>query len=373
LKTSKRSIKCFSSAKYPISHPPKFSSTFHDFTADHFIPKYNVHNLPSENIESKRYSDKLQFFHLKQDRQQAAAKPNIVFNATSISSLITFINNENILSEPSVTVRKPQDTMPLNETIEREGNDFSRFATLIKSKQDESFHYFPNMNQAPEIELPIGLELPGIADDIQFSSTVQELIAPSLAKMNIVNELPNVADLEAESNRKLVQDNSSKANEKDSTDLPSLPKAVESVKVSTTTTAIVPPPPPPIPASFIPPPPPIQSNLSDKKPEPKEPQPADARSSLMQAIRNAGGKSKLRSAPAADEQAPTTTKKQAVAPPADLMSDLHAKLAMRRRGIAGTKEAKKEKASLIEKVRSNIPHLQDTSDNESSNSDTEWD
>ena len=135
--------------------------------------------------------------------------------------------------------------------------------------------------------------------------------------------------------------------------------------------------PPPIPQNVIPPPPPIPSAAAPQKPsesKPKVPQSDDSRSSLMQAIRNAGGKKMLR-IPAADEQTPTVTKKKPTpAPTGDLMSDLHAKLAMRRRGIAGSKEAKKEKVSLMGKVSSLIPppSKRSESDDDSNSSDNDW-
>ena len=185
--------------------------------------------------------------------------------------------------------------------------------------------------------------------------------------MNIINELPNVADLiEAETIKKSVG-TSQKVSEVAQTQL--------AEKVIVPLPPPIPvniPPPPPIPQNFIPPPPPVPAapNVSI---EPSVSQPSDVRSSLMAAIRNAGGAKKLRSvAAAAEEQVPMTKKKVSTAPAGDLMSDLHAKLALRRRGIAGTKEAKKEKVSLMEKVSSLIPPPTE-SDDESSSEDTDWD
>jgi WAS protein family homolog 1 len=380
LKGSKKAIRIYSPAKYPISNPPKFSPTFQkDFEATSDIDfSYTLQANPFDKPEEKKYSDKLQFFHLKRSRQSTLEKPNLVFNTKSINSLITFVNNENIILNDAIPkTRIKEQTVTVDES---DTNDFSRFSTLMKNKQDaDNFHYFPNMNQAPEIELPIDLpDLPGIANDISFSISDQELIAPSLAKMNIINELPNVAELiEAETNKKIQE-------EKISLVAPTMEVKSSSSVVSAPSVPVnIPPPPPPIPQNFIPPPPPIpMSAVADKKPaeptqpQPKVPQSEDSRSSLMQAIRNAAGKSKLRSIPAADEQAPTAAKKKPQAAPAgDLMSDLHAKLALRRRGIAGSKEAKKEKASLMEKVSSLIPEPSKRSESEddSGSSDNDWD
>lgn len=371
LKGSKKAIRIYSSAKYPIANPPKFQPTFQQaLTTNEIDFNYNLQNVPAENIDFKRYSDKLQFFHLKRSRQQISEKPNLVFNTKSINSLITFVNNENIVLNEISAKSKPKDFKATVENELDDTTDFSSFSTRMKTKHDnEHFHYFPNMMQAPEIDLPMDLpDLPGIADDISFSIPDQELIAPSLAKMNIVNDLPNVAELmEAESTKKL-QEIQQPSEEKTKT------KVVEPPPVPINI-----PPPPPIPQNFVPLPPPIpKESAKVEHVSLSEPKGDDVRSSLMQAIRNAGGKSKLRSIPAADEQPTVASKKKPQAPPTgDLMSDLHAKLAMRRRGIAGSKEAKKEKASLMDKVSSLIPpppkRTADSSDDDSSSTENDWD
>lgn len=370
LKGSRKAIRIYSPAKYPIAKPPTFVPTHLEFTTKEIDFNYNLQNIPFDSMEGKKYSDKLQFFHLKKTRSQATAKPSLVFSTKSVNSLITFVNNENIiLNEPTLRVRAA-DPKPERSNENDDMTDFSRFSSLMKSKHDaDSFHYFPNMNQAPDIELPMDLpDLPGIADDISFSISDQELIAPSLGKMNILNELPNVAELiEAESSKKLQE--TAKLETKH-------PEVKASLDVPPAA-PIAAPAPPPVPQNFIPmPPPPPMSIASSSKSEstPSVPPPDDVRSSLLQAIRNAGGKAKLRSVPAADEQEPQTAKKKPQAAPAgDLMSDLHAKLAMRRKGIAGSKEAKKEKASIMEKVSSLIPPpaKRDSTD-DSSSSDSDW-
>lgn len=372
LKGSKKAIRIYSSAKYPIANPPKFQPTFQQaLTTNEIDFSYNLQNVPAENMDFKRYSDKLQFFHLKRSRQQISEKPNLVFNTKSINSLITFVNNENIVLNEISVKAKPKDNKATAENELDDTTDFSSFSTRMKTKHDiENFHYFPNMMHAPEIDLPMDLpDLPGIADDISFSISDQELIAPSLAKMNIVNDLPNVAELmEAESTKKL-QEIQQPAEEK--TKLKVLEPPALPINI---------PLPPPIPKNFVPLPPPIpkESVKVEQVPPSLPPQGDDVRSSLMQAIRNAAGKSKLRSIPAADEQPTVVSKKRPQAPPTgDLMSDLHAKLAMRRRGIAGSKEAKKEKASLMDKVSSLIPpppkRAAESSDDDSSSTENDWD
>lgn len=99
---------------------------------------------------------------------------------------------------------------------------------------------------------------------------------------------------------------------------------------------------------------------------------------MMKAIRDAAGKSKLRTIPAADEEVPNTKKKPLQkAAPMNLMDDLHQKLSMRRKGIAGSKEARKEKSkSMLATVSSLIPpppkKVIDSDESDSSLSNDDW-
>lgn len=375
LKGSKKAIRIYSPAKFPIMSPPKFITTFDkDFTTSNIDFSYNIRNIPFDNADPKQYADKLQFFHLR-NRLQKPEMQSLVFTTKSVNSLITFVNNENIiLNETSPKLRSVNQAAS-KELDENDSTDFSRFSTLMKSKHDnEHFLYFPNINQAPEIELPTDLpDLPGIVDDISFSFNMsdQELIVPSLAKMNIINELPNVADLiEAESSKKLKEAENKTSSDKKSTESQ---KPIVSRDPPSAPTYIPPPPPPPVPINLIPMPPPVTAaKMPEKQTKQILPESGDDRSSLMQAIRNAGGKSKLRSFAAADELSPVEKKKVQAAPAGDLMSDLHAKLALRRRGIAGSKEAKKEKASLMDKVSSLIPPPPKRTESDNESSDSEW-
>lgn len=340
--------------------------------------------------ETKKPSDKLEFFHLKKLKPDKPKKQSIVFKVKSINSLITFINNENLIYQDPLSQKSKYseylDYVPFSADDEDDTTDFSRLTKALKqtNRQDnENFHYFPNMNQAPDFELPLDLpDLAGIAGDIMFSMSDQELIAPSMGRMNIINDLPNVEVLVAEANKKtqeiVVASTSSSSTQiipplvssESSVPPPPPPPAIPiQIAIPSAPSIIVPPPPPPIPAM-------VMSEIKSVNSTPKIAKPPDdMRSNLMAAIRNAG-KSALRSVAAREEDdRNSSTKKPPAKPAGDLMSDLHAKLAMRRRGIAGNKEARKEKASLMEKVSSLIPPPVSASsdDDEESNSNDDWD
>lgn len=368
LKTSKKAIRMFSPARYPVEEPKKFKPTFDSTFQPGEVDLHYKLDLPLERTDYKQYGDKLQFFHLKSPKIEVSKQPNLVFNITSINSLITFVNNENLYLKDSMKSKENQ-LQPVEQKVDDDTTDFSRFSTMIRSKQHgDNFHYLPSFNQAPEFEFPLDLpDLEGIAGDISFSVPDEELIEPTFRTMNIVNDLPNVTEL---METKKIE----------------YPVPMQPPSIPVDLPLPPPPPPPPIPQLLIPPPPPppmpmnIQSTVSvTNQPVP---QVDDARSSLMRAIRDAAGKAKtkMKTIPAADEQPSEEVKKPKQQPPTlDLMSDLHHKLMLRRKGIAGSKEAKKEKSSMMAKVSSLIPpppKKPPSSDSNSSdsdrNDDDEW-
>ncbi|KAG5668052.1 hypothetical protein PVAND_016008 [Polypedilum vanderplanki] len=366
LKKSKKAIRMFSPARYPIENPPKIKPTFDStFNPGEIDFNYKL-DLPFEPTDYKQYSEKLQFFHLKSPRRSVPEKSSLIFTTNSINSLITFVNNENLYLKDTAKL-KEREIQQQQEPKDDDTTDFSRFSTMIKSKQHgDNFHYLPSFNQAPEFEFPLDLpDLDGIAGDISFSVPDEELLEPTFKPMNIVNDLPNVAELIEE--KKAAQITVEEFKE---IPVPPLPPVILAPPP--------PPPPPPIPVNVpLPPPPPPSSVAVQNIPMPPV---DDARSSLMKAIREAGGKAKLKSVPAADEQVSDqiVKKKPTQAPAMDLMSDLHQKLMLRRKGIAGSKEAKKEKSSIMGRVSSLIPpppkkgESDSDSNSDSGNDENDW-
>lgn len=240
LKMSKKAIRMYSPARYPIENPLRIEPTFdNSFNMGEIDFNYKL-DLPLETSEFKQYSDKLSFFHLKSPRHQTQPKPNIIFSTTSINSLITFINNENLYLRDSIR-QKEKEVSNEQQRVTDDTTDFSRISTLIRNKQQaDNLHYFPSFHQAPEFEFPLDLpDLEGIAGDISFSISDSELISPALWSMNIVNDLPNINELmEAESSKK------EKVFEP-----PSIIKDIPIASIPP------PPPPPPIPQNLAIPPP----------------------------------------------------------------------------------------------------------------------
>ena len=357
---SKRAIKILSSNKFP-KPSYKFVGTFEGFTQEPIDFNYRLSEscLSYDDPELRKCSDKLQFFHLRDRTNNEREIPTFTIK-TSINSAITFLNsanNDNIILNALDNHKQPKPSA--NETS-NDSVDFNRIS--LKRSMRTSLIYLPSTNQAPEIELPQDLpNLAGIADDISFSTLDNDFIVPSSKWMKSV-DLPNIAEL--------IEEND-KAKALIPPPPPEIAKLANFEQSSSSQVEVIP---PPIPNIAPPPPPP---NFM-KAPEPITkaiPVSPDARSSLMQAIRGAAGKAKLRAATNKGSQDTNEGSQKKKLPPAtggDLMSDLHAKLALRRRGIAGTNDSKK-KASIMDKVSSLIPPPRDdASDGSSSESDSEW-
>lgn len=203
LKKSKKAIRMYSPARYPIENPPRIKPTF-DSKSFSSMGEINFNyklDLPLESTQFKQYSDKLSFFHLKRNRPQVPQKPNVIFNTSSINSLITFINNENLYVKDSI-IQREKEIQAVD--VATDDTDFNRFSSMIKNKQQTEFHYHPSFYEAPNFDFPLDLpDLQGIAGDISFSVPDSELLTPALWSMNIVNDLPNINELiEAKTNIK---------------------------------------------------------------------------------------------------------------------------------------------------------------------------
>lgn len=209
---------------------------------------------------------------------------------------------------------------------------------------------FNLMFQVPQIVVPLVLpDLPGIVDDEKFilDLNTQSPIAPSSAVTTptVHLDLPISPDqnidsfdqfslhsesISKEESSKSIDDEISKRGPPSPPPPPSLP----------------PPPPPP------PPPEPIISNEEQPTVKAQDvhksipPSITDDRSSLMAAIRNAGGvgRAKLRHTTTGDKK---DDRWSSASVGGDLMADLHATLALRRKGIAGSNVSALERMAIL--------------------------
>ena len=213
--------------------------------------------------------------------------------------------------------------------------------------------------------MPLTLpDLPGIVDDEKFvlDLTSQSPIAPSSAAVTptVRLDLPTPVSASEENNFPSEQsvpnlpnfsDNKISTSEVVSPPpppLPSLNQSLEKQALSSQVQIQAPPPPPPPP----PPPAPVEETKQSGTKQPSTLAPkasvTDDRTNLMAAIRDAGGigRAKLRHTVPAEK---ANDRFSSASVGGDLMADLHAKLSMRRKGIAGSG------MNALERISSKIP------------------
>lgn len=298
LKGAKKATQVFSSSRYPASETfREYVSAFSD------APPLELkrHKVKSKHLPSTYEPlDKLQFYHVNvfSDKKQEKLEGlgDIPEDVNCVNNLLLYNSGKNLYKNFVIAdaLKGPRNIKEEDDNditdIGPAPHSISERSTLTKSTT-QNYFYTPQIGEVPALDVPLDLpDLPGIADDLHYVSEVGPGIAPSaVVTPNIIEnvDLPVIVQSEPE------------------------PKEPDLPNVS------LPPPPPPIielpkppPAEIDPTPEPqlISKKIEDlpKPPEVKEetqlpktdvPPQNDVRSSLMEAIRKAGGsgKAKLRS------------------------------------------------------------------------------
>ncbi|RDD43257.1 WAS protein family-like protein 1 [Trichoplax sp. H2] len=277
---------------------------------------------------------------------------------TSVSSLLLFNSQENPYKKYITLDPLAGAVTKTRSTIEQEANALGDAPVTISQRQGmerkpmESYFYVPNLGDVPEFDVPSFLpNLSGVADDVTFDVDNEISIAPSAGF--VFPDLPTV----------------------ETTPVPTANGGTEAAAPPPPPSGGAPPPPPPPPPPAAPgqggpappPPPPAPENVPpppppppapENAPAPPPPPPADdgskggttipavdsGRSSLMDAIRSAGGsgKAKLKSVKERKKERKAKQEEEESKPlvgGGDLMGDLKAKLLSRRKGISGKKDS----------------------------------
>lgn len=369
-----KATKVFSSAKYPANEVYKdYECTVEtENSITNLKPNIKIKSkqLP---LESHDIKDKLQFFHMKVKnkllRKNVEVTPgeglgSLPDDLDSVSSLLLFNTSENlykkyVMLDPLGFVTKTK------QILEDEGKREIGAAPQTMMQNDPAeyklganYFYSPTLEEVPQLDMPLDLpDLPGIAGDLRYSVDSGPSIAPSVTTTPAISELPSL--------------------------FPDSPSAPADSALPDTAPPPPPPPPPPLLPDISPPsPPPTQvpvkepvvsidapqespkSTSSIKEPLMVESKvdpggkESDARANLMEAIRNAGGsgKAKLRSVVDRKQEAKRMRQEEEDINKeggGNLMADLHAKLALRRKGISGLKQ--EGSAGAIERVLNMIP------------------
>ncbi|XP_055706280.1 WASH complex subunit 1 [Phlebotomus papatasi] len=335
----KKAITIYSPAKYPAGDKIQDIEVTFPEQKEPRVRLNDDYTVESslDPVSQKRLQDKLHFYHVRKfvDRSSESIPEGLgapPYNMTSINSFLLYNTTENPYEhykkvDPlSGTIRTTSSSTALeDESQKMEAAPLSISNRNAQPKKvPDSFFYTPQFDEAPALEVPDDLpDLPGIAGDITFSE------GPS--KIRTVEDTVKSTLLPTD----------------DEIDLNISIRKVENAPKETPKMPDVPSPPPPPPPQPLPDLPSTSTPLPKEAPGGKLPPMTDARSNLMEAIRQAGGKTKLRAA----EQKPAG-KRETPAPAAgDLMADLHNKLSMRRKGISGAKDV----SGMMDKMSALIP------------------
>lgn len=357
LKGNKKAIKIFCSAKYPATEDFTFYSSVYPHQSSFSEMKLSNRRFTSKhpNPDDHVMTEKLQFsdFHFNEHSKRSLTGEGLgrlPRDCRFVSSLLLFNTSENpyqryVMSDPLRGVSK------MKKNLENEDDDDAMgsapLSILQREQLDhqigENYFYSPGLGQVPEIDVPLDLpDLPGIANDLAYSADIGPAIAPSLPLTNyptlpeILPEVPNVAVTFPSHPPKPAKHVPPPPPE---VLLPSIPVSNTTSNLPSAPLAPPPPPPPPPPVEELPQP--TKDNEPKAKPiggAPKEvTNPGDARANLLESIRQAGGKKKLRDVKDRKIEAKKKKEEAKVSGGPEFMEELFSKLLMRRRGISGAR------------------------------------
>ncbi|XP_015122935.1 WASH complex subunit 1 [Diachasma alloeum] len=362
---SMKAVKMFSDAKYPaystyqeyqvivdpkaLQRNPEARETSTSSDKKRPKPTDSGQSLTTVNYYSPELNlkEKLHFYYVMGKSLQKRPEECLQkFNIDKVSSVSALLMNESSLED----LKQPASSKERAEQMQDAPDSIGQ-PWRSSDIESPSYLYAPMLGEVPQINVPAILpDLPGIVDDERFvlDLTSQCPITPSstVTSPTVRIDLPDTAII--------TERPENKQNELQLDPL-NLPNMGDSALQQGPSLPPPPPPPPPpqlLPETFstvppvpstpaAPPPPPPPAPEAHPPPEPKIPvkTPAavggDDRGNLMASIRAAGGvgKAKLRQTRSIIEQ--TEDRFSSASVGGDLMADLHAKLAMRRKAMTG--------------------------------------
>uniref|UniRef100_A0A2R5LK31 Putative was protein family log 2 n=1 Tax=Ornithodoros turicata TaxID=34597 RepID=A0A2R5LK31_9ACAR len=364
IRGTNKATKVFSSYKYPAAEGVReYVPAFHE-DEEIFLPKQRAPRMPHVTPDEQVLKEKLQFFNVRTPAQEPPGAGTLLegvgplpLSTDSVCSLLLFNTWENPYTnypelDPVPIVRKGQveeftsgpflDAAPVSISMGLQG---------ASPGQTGTFSYHPGLGQVPVMDVPLALpDLPGVADDLSYSVEQECPIAPSWPAGVDLPELPDVAV-------------GGEIGTEPEPEPPEVPPPVVHIPVIEQVEL----------PEVAPDPPATEEPQAVEKQVPVAEPVNDARASLLESIRQAGGRPKLRSAGQRREKAAPK-----VEPGGDLMSDLRSKLQLRRKGISGANQREsspKEKETFkspLDRMVSMIPAPPEDDGGDTTGTDEGW-
>lgn len=334
-----KAIKIFSPVKYPGSSvsdnvPATFSLL--NRTDIKMNTNYTLQN--KLNASMRPIEEKLQFYRvpklpksnpmIKSSASQLSVRP-FPCDTESINNILLFNESKILFGRSSMESKTTSQTYRPHRSLAgiKSGDERSTAAAsnihsiplpvlnrnLNTKRHNDHLFYTPNISRAPELDIPHDLpDLPGIADDIEFNvgNLDDLLIVPNQLTAGI--DLPDVTEIaQVPSTSQAIESTAKAMTTANASEVHIKSSSVSMTPISPSVPPPPPPPPPPVSVSVSvasppppPPPPPPPASLSSNEQQivKSEPLPkprfeeANPHSTLMNAIRQAGGvgKAKLR-------------------------------------------------------------------------------
>lgn len=332
---AKKATQVFSSCKYPAANVNRqYISVFNINEGQRLSITRNPVKCASTTPVDETL-ETLQFYHVKIKQTSNKLKTNGLGktpkDVVSLNEVLLYNTGKNVYSKYEmsdtlvVSQQEPKNEYEAHLDIGAAPLSISDRINSSKSVLD-SFSYAPNLGDVPTIDVPLDLpDLPGIADDMRFTTHSDSTIAPSVATTPNIPDLPPITDLPIEN-----------------VEPPPLELPLPPIEPEEST-----------PEEIIKQEAPV---VIEERSQPAVPDQTDAHASLMEAIRKAGGSKKANLKTAESKNVEETPDKKV--PVNDLMKDLYAKLAMRRKGISGSKtesSVEVDGKSAMDKISAMIP------------------
>lgn len=328
---AKKATQVFSSSKYPAENINRQYKSIFDqkqvLPIKKFDYEYKSSQVGDENLEA------LQFYYVKvkakaekSSTQSIQGLGELPSDLETINDILLFNTGRNAYDKEKSLDRSNNSLLNTN----RKGRDDSEVdigaAPFSMSQgqglgmqkiQGENYFYSPHLGNVPTIDVPLDLpDLPGIADDLRYTIEQEPNIAPSVSVMNLhlgntIPDLPEIEDNTEEKHQNLqthaeIEKNDNKVVTNTAPAVDNTQTVVSVPSAATTTGQEVKT---------------VKQNVVNKesnvkkeetksetsKPKSMPPIAGDnARASLMDAIRNAGGSKSLKH----KEESPAQNKKQ---------------------------------------------------------------